>query len=176
MLLGGALVAGVLTTPLAALAGAQVAQGPRTASEVPADRGYTFPLHEPVEVARAFDTPEERWLAGHRGVDLHAAPGDPVLAPAPGVVTFVGPVAGRVVLTLRHPDGRRSSVEPVTPGVATGDVVEQGAVLGQVDGGTTHCAPVTCLHWGVRAPDDVYVDPLTLLAGRGPVVLLPDAP
>ncbi|KGM02523.1 hypothetical protein Q760_12850 [Cellulomonas cellasea DSM 20118] len=172
----------VLAVPLATVVAADVVAGPgaapgeRLGASPATDRGYTFPLEEPVEVVRAFDAPEERWLSGHRGVDLRAAPGDPVLAPAPGVVTFAGPVAGRVVLTLRHPDGRRSSVEPVVPGVAAGDAVEQGAVVGQVGGGETHCAPATCLHWGVRTPGDAYVDPLTLLAGRGPVVLLPDAP
>lgn len=172
----------MLAVPLGTVVAADVAAGPgtataeRLAAASGTDRGYTFPLAEPAEVVRAFDAPEERWLSGHRGVDLRAAPGDPVLAPAPGVVTFAGPVAGRGVLTLRHPDGRRSSVEPVVPGVAAGDTVEQGAVVGQVGGGETHCAPATCVHWGVRTPEDAYVDPLTLLAGRGPVVLLPDAP
>lgn len=175
-LLAAALAGTVLAAPLATLAAAQAQAGPGTARAAPFDRGYTAPLHAPVEVARGFDAPEERWLSGHRGVDLRAVPGEPVLAPAAGVVTFAGPVAGRVVLTLRHPDGRRSSLEPVVPGVATGDVVEQGAPVGQVGGEATHCAPATCLHWGVRTADDVYVDPLTLLAGRGPVVLLPDAP
>lgn len=176
---GGALRAALLgvalAVPLATVAPGQVAAGPAVDPGNQVDPGYTFPLHEPVEVVREFDAPGERWLSGHRGVDLRAAPGDPVLAPAPGVVTFAGPVAGRVVLTLRHPDGRRSSVEPVTPGVATGDVVERGSVLGQVGGDASHCAPATCLHWGVRTSDDAYVDPLTLLAGRGPVVLLPEA-
>jgi hypothetical protein len=37
--------------------------------------------------------------------------------------------------------------------------------------GLSHCAPRTCLHWGVRLGSR-YVDPLTLL-GRGPPVLLP---
>lgn len=173
------LVGTLLAAPLATVAAGQVAAGPALAPDTPADAGYAFPLREPVEVVRGFDAPEERWLSGHRGVDLAAAPGEPVLAPAPGVVTFAGPVAGRVVLTLRHPDGRRSSVEPVEPAVAAGDVVEQGAALGQVAqvvGETAHCAPASCLHWGVRTSDDEYVDPLTLLAGRGPVVLLPDAP
>ncbi|WP_258726672.1 M23 family metallopeptidase [Cellulomonas sp. NS3] len=174
--LRAALVATVLAVLLAAVAAGHVAAGPAVGAGTGVEPGYTFPLREPVEVVREFDAPEERWLSGHRGVDLRAAPGDPVLAPAPGVVTFAGPVAGRVVLTLRHPDGRRSSVEPVTPGVATGDVVEQGAVVGQVAGDASHCAPATCLHWGVRTSDDAYVDPLMLLAGRGPVVLLPDAP
>ncbi|MGW6131240.1 M23 family metallopeptidase [Cellulomonas sp. NPDC055163] len=171
-----ALLGSALALPLTTVAAGQVAAGPAHDPGARADHGYTFPLREPVDVARGFDAPEERWLSGHRGVDLTAAPGDPVLAPTAGVVTFVGPVAGRVVLTLQHPDGRRSSLEPVAPTVAAGDAVEPGAVLGQVAAGATHCAPATCLHWGVRTADDTYVDPLTLLAGRGPVVLLPGVP
>lgn len=165
----------VLAVPLVTLSAVSATSGPGAGTS-PGSGAYGYPLAEPVEVVREFDAPEERWLSGHRGVDLRAEPGDPVVAPADGVVTFAGPVGGRIVLTLRHPDGRRSSVEPVTPTVGTGDAVTRGAPVGQVDTGPTHCAPATCLHWGVRAGTDAYVDPLTLLTGRGPVVLLPGGP
>ena len=47
-----------------------------------------------------------------------------------------------------------------------------GTAVGTVGRDPGHCAPRTCVHWGVRA-GDTYVDPLDLLAGFGPVVLLP---
>jgi hypothetical protein len=35
-----------------------------------------------------------------------------------------------------------------------------------------HCAPGVCLHWGVRL-GATYLDPIGLLRGFGPIVLLP---
>lgn len=132
---------------------------------------YAWPLDPPVEVTAPFEAPPAPWAAGHRGVDLRAARGTPVRAPAAGTVTFVGVVAGRGVVTVTHDDGLRSSVEPVTATVAVGVRVAAGGQVGTVapDGG--HCAAAGCLHWGVRR-GDVYVDPTGLLDG-GPIVLLP---
>ena len=137
---------------------------------------YRAPLEAPTSVVRPFDPPEQPWLPGHRGVDLAAGPGAVVVAPAEGTVTFAGEVAGRGVVTVTHPDGRRSSVEPVRPGVVAGEVVAGGTPVATVDG-TAHAdasaADVPLLHWGVRLRDGTYVDPWSLLPGEGPVVLLP---
>lgn len=142
-------------------------------SRPPAPAGtYRLPLAGPADVARAFEPPPEPWAAGHRGVDLRSAPGSPALSPVAGVVTFAGPVAGRGVVTVTDPNGRRSSVEPVLASVRAGDPVGAGEALGVVLADGSHCAPATCLHWGVRVGED-YVDPLALLPGEGPVVLLP---
>ncbi len=128
-------------------------------------------------VARLFDPPAARWSAGHRGVDLLAAPGDPVRSPADGIVEFSGVVVDRTVLTVRHPDGLRSSLEPLVEPLARGTPVRAGQVVATLagppgpGGHPGHCAPATCLHWGVRRGEE-YVDPLGLL-GPGPVVLLP---
>ncbi|MFC4614008.1 peptidoglycan DD-metalloendopeptidase family protein [Cellulomonas algicola] len=132
---------------------------------------YVWPLEPPVAVTAPFEAPPAPWAAGHRGVDLRAAPGTVVRAPAPGVVTFVGVVAGRGVVTLTHDDGLRSSVEPVTPVVATGGRVAAGDPVGTVSPDGGHCAADACLHWGVRR-GDVYLDPVALVDG-GPIVLLP---
>lgn len=151
---------------------------------VDARPAYALPLDRPQrglpDVLHGFEPPASRWSAGHRGVDLAAPPGEPVLSPASGVVTFAGPVAGRGVVTVLHEDGRRSSVEPVTATVRVGDRVAARARIGQLQrapvGYEAHCAPASCLHWGVRETRDGaerYVDPLTLLDGAGPVVLLP---
>lgn len=124
---------------------------------------------EPVVVVEPFDGPAVPWAAGHRGVDLDAPVGTPVRAPRGGVVTFAGVVVDRPVLTVRHDDGLRSSVEPVAASVAVGDRVTAGSVVGTVTADRSHCDPA-CVHWGVR-DGDVYLDPMLLLRG-GPVVLL----
>ncbi|MBU4215760.1 MAG: M23 family metallopeptidase [Actinobacteria bacterium] len=135
---------------------------------------YRLPIDGPTAVLREFDPPAHEWSAGHRGVDLALPPGGPVLAPAAGVITFAGQVAGRPVITVAHADGRRSSLEPVVPAVAVGEVVTAGQVIGALgQPGASHCAPIACLHWGVRE-GRTYVDPLGLLDAPGPVVLLAD--
>lgn len=134
---------------------------------------YAWPLPPPVTVARGFAPPPDPWSAGHRGVDLVAPAGTPVLAPRDGVVTFAGPVAGRSLVTVTHDDGLRSTFEPVTPRVGRGERVGAGAPVGTVARGS-HCA--RCLHWGVRRPPygpADYLDPASLVAGGGPIVLLP---
>jgi murein DD-endopeptidase MepM/ murein hydrolase activator NlpD len=95
-----------------------------------------------------------------------------VVSPVAGIVTFAGHVGGRAVVTVTDADGRRSTVEPLAAAVAVGDLAVAGTPLGALTADGSHCAPSTCLHWGVRVGDD-YVDPLGLLAGAGPIVLLP---
>ncbi|SEJ49296.1 M23 family metallopeptidase [Demequina mangrovi] len=127
---------------------------------------------EPMRAVRLFAAPAQPWAAGHRGIDLRAAVGDPVRAPAGGVVMFAGPVVDRVVVTVDHGDGTVSSFEPVADPPAVGTAVSRGDPVGTVASVAGHCAPQVCLHWGVRV-DGRYADPLDLLEGFGPVVLLP---
>lgn len=130
---------------------------------------YQLPVED--DVVRLFERPALRWSPGHRGIDIDAPAGTPVLAPGDGVVTFSGTVVDRDVLTIRHPDGLKSSLEPLVGGVPLGTEVSAGDVVGVVADGGTHCAPDDCLHWGVRR-DDEYLDPLDLLPGAAPTVLL----
>jgi murein DD-endopeptidase MepM/ murein hydrolase activator NlpD len=123
-------------------------------------------------VARSFDGPAQPWAAGHRGVDLAADPGRAVRAPSAGVVLFAGTVVDRGVVTVAHDDGLRSSLEPVRWSVDRGQRVVRGQVVGSVAAGPGHCAPATCLHWGLRR-GETYLDPMRWVLGRGPVVLLP---
>lgn len=182
-----ALVPRALSRPAAGLPGPAYPPVPRVTDPhpVPADRHLLLrslgpppgPVvyAPPVEVAvvvRSFDPPTSRWTGGHRGVDLRADVATSVLAPASGVVTFAGTVVDRPVLVLTHPDGRRSSLEPVETDLVLGAAVAAGQSVGTMAPGRSHCAPTTCLHWGVRV-GATYVDPLTLLPGGGPTVLLP---
>ena len=157
---------GVGTAPAGAPAGAPAA---RAGSAPPAPVAYRAPV--PGAVVRPFEPPPTPYAAGHRGVDLAAAPGGLVRAAGPGVVRFAGPVAGRGVLVLAHPDGITTEYEPVRPLVRAGDVVAGGAVVARVAGRHAGC-PGSCLHWGARRGGS-YLDPLSLLRHLGPVVLLP---
>ncbi|WP_421733251.1 M23 family metallopeptidase [Cellulomonas sp.] len=162
-------VAALLTLGVVAVASAGSAGPPGAPAPVGT---YRLPLGSEADVARGFEPPPQPWAAGHRGVDLRSSPGADALSPVGGVVTYAGGVGGRGVVTVTDAAGRRSSIEPVVPTVSVGDLVAQGTRLGTVTFGGSHCAPATCLHWGVRVGGD-YVDPLTLLPGAGPVVLLP---
>jgi murein DD-endopeptidase MepM/ murein hydrolase activator NlpD len=92
--------------------------------------GWTSPLAGPPVVTRAFDPPPLPWLPGHRGVDLAGDAGQPVLAAGAGVVAFAGLVAGRGVVSVEHAGGLRTTYEPVTSTVDTGDTVGLGQQLG----------------------------------------------
>lgn len=162
-----AAVASLTVLSIAALTGAPPA---RAANESPV---LSAPL-EPLAVERLASLPQRPWLAGHRGLDLSARVGQPVGAPAAGVVTFVGFVVDRPVLSIRHSQGLVSSFEPIDSELAVGDTVDRGQLVGTVATVQRHCSPKTCLHWGVRL-GGMYVDPLDYLEGFGPVTLLPSA-
>jgi murein DD-endopeptidase MepM/ murein hydrolase activator NlpD len=148
------------------------APGTARADEVePAPAGSAvWPLAPTPAVVGGFDPPESRWGAGHRGVDLAGSPGQPVRSALAGTVTFAGELAGRGVVTVDH-GATRTTYEPVEASVVVGDAVGAGDRIGRLQSGGSHCAPQTCLHWGLLDGDD-YLDPLTLV-GAGPVRLLP---
>lgn len=116
--------------------------------------------------------PPQRWLPGHRGVDLKAQPGDLIRASAPGVVHFAGVVAGTPTLSIAHDSGLRTTYEPVVARVKVGEQVAQGAIVGVLADSST--LPDTArrehgLHWGAIVRDETdeqYIDPMTLLATR----------
>ncbi len=129
-------------------------------------------------VARRFLPPPDPYGRGHRGVDLVAPPGAPVLAAGAGVVAQAGTLAGRGVVSVVHPGGLRTTYEPVTATVVVGTPVARGTVLGTLAAGHPGCPAAACLHWGLRwrsSPDvrrEQYLDPL-LLVGLGRTRLWP---
>lgn len=132
---------------------------------------WVLPLPDARVVALA-RIPFEPWQPGHRGIDVATRVGDEVVAPADATVEYVGVVVDRPVITLRHAGGLRTSLEPVETTLGVGDAVARGTPVGTVSSASGHCAPDTCVHWGMRQGDD-YVDPLSCVPGFGPVVLLP---
>ena len=133
---------------------------------------WRWPVGPRHQVLQRFDVGPFRWSAGHRGVDLAAAPGSTVLAPAAGTVRFAGVVAGRPVLSIDH--GRLvSTYEPVISTLRAGDAVSAGDVIGRLSPLPGHCSPAACLHWGVRR-GETYLDPLGLLGlVIRPIILKP---
>jgi murein DD-endopeptidase MepM/ murein hydrolase activator NlpD len=125
------------------------------------------------DVVRGFEAPATVYAAGHRGIDVAAAVGEPVRAVDDGVVAFAGTVVDRGVVAIDH-DGARSSVEPVDPSVHVGDAVRRGEVIGHVASGGSHAAGVLHLGARIRSGDGwVYVNPLLYLGGARRAVLLP---
>jgi murein DD-endopeptidase MepM/ murein hydrolase activator NlpD len=131
---------------------------------------WVWPSDAPQTVVHPFAPPSTRWGSGHRGVDLAAVVGGSIRAPADGQVAFSGMVAGRPVVVIAHSGGLRSTFEPVSATVSMAALVRQGEVIGLLSAQPGHCAPASCLHWGVLR-GEVYLDPLSLISGR--VVLLP---
>lgn len=153
--------------------GADASGGGSTAAEVPEalEGSLAWPVPQ-ATVLRAFAAPSMRWGAGHRGVDVAAAPGETVVAATSGTVTFAGTVVDRPVVTVRMegvPWEVLVTVEPVVPLVAAGDVVAAGEPIGTLAGGHRPCG--ACIHLGVRI-DDAYANPMVLL-GAERAVLLP---
>ena len=141
-------------------------------------------------VIHPFEKPAQRWSAGHRGVDLAVPEHDRrVYAPAPGKVVFSGTVVNRKVLVIAHPDGRRSTFEPMDEALPAGTTVAAGEVIGTVAvtaGGNSErpyrrCS-TPCLYWGVRqggargdgsGKEAGYINPMSLLGSKEPSILLP---
>ncbi|NUW37957.1 peptidoglycan DD-metalloendopeptidase family protein [Nonomuraea sp. SMC257] len=131
---------------------------------------WRWPVEGRPRIVRPFAPPRERWLAGHRGIDLAAPPATPVLAAGAGTVRYAGRLAGRGVVSVEHPGGLRTTYLPVAPSVRRGQRVSPGDRLGTLEESAGHCAE-SCLHWGLIRPPR-YLDPLLLL-GQARIRLLP---
>ncbi len=166
----GVLVVDGRSTPTpGAVAGVATDEKPDLTASAAASRWH-LPIEAPILVVRAFQPPKQRWLAGHRGVDLAADSGTGIVAAGPGVVSYSGVLAGRGVVTVTHGE-LRTTYEPVQATVSRGDRVQAGDQIGTLDAAPAHCPSRPCLHWGLLR-GDTYLNPLSLLR-RGPSVLLP---
>ena len=135
------------------------------------------------EVITDYKNGDDPYAAGqHRGIDIAAPAGAPVVAATPGTVTFAGTVGSAgLTVAVRTADGRfdTSYLHLDSTSVHAGQVVDAGAELGTV--GTTGQRSVDAphLHFGVReaATDHAYRDPLSFLGTPAPpVVPEPPAP
>lgn len=173
-----AVATGAVTTPHDGLepltAASAVAGSPVAGSPLPQpvlSGTYRWPVPELPRLGRPFDPPATRYGSGHRGVDLVAPGGGAVLSAGAGTVVFAGGLAGRGVVSIQHPDGLRTTYEPVTATVVVGAAVRAGQQIGILEAGHPGCSASACLHWGVRRGAEGYLDPLRLI-GRWKVRLL----
>ncbi|WEV71758.1 peptidoglycan DD-metalloendopeptidase family protein [Bifidobacterium sp. ESL0790] len=117
---------------------------------------FIWPVH-PAVVIRKFNGPARKWEPGHRGVDIAAVEGTPLTAPASGFISFVGLVAGKSVVSIRH--GRFTlTFEPAQTELPIGTPLVKGAPFATVAGVSDHCTGV-CVHWGVKDAKRNYTDP-----------------
>src|SRR5215475_3982231 len=159
-------------TPAAPAGAAPLSPKANTRREALAsESGWRLPLPGQPDVVRGFDPPDVPWASGHRGVDLAALPGTPVLAAGPGVVSYAAVLAGRGVVAIRHGGGLRTTYEPLVVTTAVGRRVAAGEVVGTLLAGHPGCPLMACLHWGLLRGDH-YLDPLALVRST-PVRLLP---
>ena len=110
-------------------------------------------------VVDPFRPPSSPYGPGNRGLEFATRTGDSFWAAARGVVSFAGPVGGRLHVTVSHPDGLRVSYSGVASvGVRRGERVRQGHLLGTTG---------DRLHVGVRR-GDAYLDPARIFGARSP--------
>jgi murein DD-endopeptidase MepM/ murein hydrolase activator NlpD len=137
----------------------------RLAPAIPAYGTYAWPVVGPV--IRGFEEPTGPYGPGHRGIDIAAPFGTPMVAAQDGVVAFAGSVGGSLFISIDHPDGVRTTYSWVSSiAVHKGQQVNRGEVIGLTgnghpDGDQPH------LHFGARV-GTTYIDPMLLLV-RGDV-------
>jgi hypothetical protein len=104
-----------------------------------------------------FEAPEDRYGAGHRGIDYVVGPGVAVRAAADGRVAFAGFVPGGDAVTIEHPGGMETTYSLLADvQVSEGTFVPQGHFIGSTR--SAHGGSGGGLHFGVKV-EGVYVDP-----------------
>ena len=139
----------------------------RRGSAIDADRETALsPVFVPpvdAPVLAPFYLPDGQYGAGNRGIEYDTSPGDVVRAGASGTVSFAGPVAGSLYVTVDHGGGVLSSYSYLSRiSVREGDLVSQAHVVGLAG---------EVMQFGVRI-DGLYVDPALFTARRRVVVRL----
>ena len=160
-----ALLACLVVAVAAAAAGAAVTPRPTGT--------WPWPVVGPI--IRDYDPPNSPYGSGHRGIDIAAPFGSPILAPAPAIVKFAGKVGGQMFVTLDHGGGIETTYSWVSAIlVHKNDAVFTGmriALTGSGHPGTT----VPHLHLGAKR-NGAYIDPLSLLRPASVVDLIRLAP
>jgi hypothetical protein len=122
----------------------------------------------PVVQPFAYDESHPYASGQHRGIDIGAdAPGEQVVAPAAGTVSFAGsvPTNGECV-TIQTPDGYTVTLTHLgTILVAKGAPVTEGQAVGTIGPSGTPELDGPYVHLGIRTTSDTdgYLDPLSLL-------------
>ncbi len=142
-----------------------------------ADEAIDLPIEGLVssDVINQYLGPETPYSAGHRGIDLPAELGTPIVSPASGTVSFVGKVGYRNLISIEFGASNTASLEPVCSELAEGMTVAIGEPIGLLCDAAPeyewHC-PSYCLHFGTRN-EQGYFSPLALIGGLAPSRLVP---
>jgi murein DD-endopeptidase MepM/ murein hydrolase activator NlpD len=169
------MVAHTVSRPSACATGLrQLCKEARAPGQIARDRPYgqgvlalavALTLVPPVSgaVMRGFDYADDPYARGHhRGIDLAAAPGDPVRAACSGRVTFAGRAGtnGKAV-TIRCGRWSVTHLPLATIDTRAGAALPAGTPLGTAGATHRHAG----LHLGVRRSTDPhgYIDPAPLL-------------
>jgi hypothetical protein len=124
---------------------------------VPSAGSWSWPVEGQVVQPFAFDEAHPYAAGQHRGIDIAAAPGSPVVAPAGGTVTFAGTVPSNgTTVSILSGSYSVTLTQLGSLSVRKGQGVAEGATVGTA-GGTVHL--------GVRVASDPqgYVDPMLFL-------------
>ncbi|MBK5331094.1 MAG: M23 family metallopeptidase [Ilumatobacteraceae bacterium] len=113
---------------------------------------YQQPVRAPV--VDPFRAPACAFCWGNRGLEYQPHVGAPVVAAAPGIVTFNGVVAGVRYLVIAQPDGRTATYGRLS--------VVRVAVGQTVRAGETVAATTERFYFGLRQGDR-YIDPAPFL-------------
>ena len=123
-------------------------------------RSADWPVFRPpveAPISDGFRAPEHPYGPGNRGLEYDTEPSEPVRAAADGIVTFAGPVAGELYVTVDHGGGVLSSYSYLARiSVSEGARVTQGQVVGTTG---------ERMHFGVRV-NSTYVDPNEFIGVR----------
>lgn len=159
---------GPTSSVLAALLAALLLAAPAAADASPTGP-VTYQAPVPGPIVDPYRPPSTPYGPGNRGIDYATTPGEPVAAPADGVVTFAGAVAGGLHVVVLHRDGIRTSMSFLASVLVARD---QQVVAGQTVGRAG-----SRLHFGARR-GEVYLDPGTLFGpdhgGATSSVLVPE--
>jgi murein DD-endopeptidase MepM/ murein hydrolase activator NlpD len=141
-------------------ASAPIPFGPGAYPELSAEfKGFVWP--SPGVLTSGFGW---RWGRMHRGVDIAAPSGTPVVAAAPGVVEFAGWNDGGYgnMVDIRHPDGSLTRYAHNSRLlVRAGQTVLQGQLVSEV--GSTGYSTGPHLHFEIHQPTGGAVNPIALL-------------
>lgn len=127
---------------------------------------YQWPSRHRVQILRPFYPPSSPWGSGHRGVDLAMPAGSEIFSAREGTVFFVGTIAGKPSISIKHSELIRTTYTPVKSDLAVGTAVKAGQKIGTLEEGHPG------LHFGAKIDDRHYLNPLLLILG--PIRLLPD--
>ncbi|MBA3733829.1 MAG: M23 family metallopeptidase, partial [Actinobacteria bacterium] len=130
-------------------------------------RAWSWPVDGPVLRSFSFDHAHPYAGGQHRGVDLGAPAGSPVLAPAQGVVSFAGtvPTGGKTV-SIETPYGYTTTLVHLgSIEVRRGAPVAEGSLVGTVGPSGVPELTEPYVYFGLRTTGDPqgYVDPVAFL-------------